>query len=66
MNARHLHFHTIRSPDHVLILAASVEDQYKLNNATLSDFSRRFVSRGGLPFRGFYRHVLFARGQSVR
>lgn len=31
-------------------------------NAKLRDFSRGFVSQGGLPFRTFYKHVVFAPG----
>ena len=31
-------------------------------NAKLRDFSRGFVSQGGLPFRPFYKHVVFAPG----
>ncbi|OQV03349.1 Transferrin receptor-like dimerization domain-containing protein [Cladophialophora immunda] len=44
------------------IQAASTESDIKLANTKLRDFSRGFVSQGGLPTREFYKHVVFAPG----
>jgi len=44
---------------------ASTKEQYKAINAKLRDFSRGFVSQGGLPTREFYKHVVFAPGQDT-
>ncbi|KIW94076.1 uncharacterized protein Z519_05392 [Cladophialophora bantiana CBS 173.52] len=44
------------------IQAASTEADIKLVNSKLRDFSRGFVSQGGLPTREFYKHVVFAPG----
>lgn len=41
---------------------ASTPDEINLVNAKLRDFSRGFVSQGGLPTREFYKHVVFAPG----
>jgi N-acetylated-alpha-linked acidic dipeptidase len=48
-----------------LIKTASTEADYKAINAKLRDFSRGFVSQGGLPTREFYKHVVFAPGQDT-
>lgn len=45
-----------------LIDAASTDQEISLVNAKLRDFSRGFVSQGGLPTREFYKHVVFAPG----
>ncbi|EXJ96372.1 hypothetical protein A1O1_01498 [Capronia coronata CBS 617.96] len=45
-----------------LIGSASTEEEIGLVNAKLRDFSRGFVSQGGLPTREFYKHVVFAPG----
>ncbi|KIX00289.1 uncharacterized protein Z518_10428 [Rhinocladiella mackenziei CBS 650.93] len=42
--------------------SASTDEEIKLVNAKLRDFSRGFVSQGGLPTREFYKHVVFAPG----
>ncbi|KAJ4514588.1 hypothetical protein HRR78_005901 [Exophiala dermatitidis] len=42
--------------------SASTEEEISLVNARFRDFSRGFVSQGGLPTREFYKHVVFAPG----
>ncbi|KAH0832602.1 hypothetical protein AYO21_06004 [Fonsecaea monophora] len=44
------------------VQTASTDADVKLANAKLRDFSRGFVSQGGLPTREFYKHVVFAPG----
>ncbi|KAL6250255.1 hypothetical protein RBB50_002556 [Rhinocladiella similis] len=44
------------------ISSATTADEIKTVNAKLRDFSRGFVSQGGLPTREFYKHVVFAPG----
>ncbi|ETI29254.1 hypothetical protein G647_01707 [Cladophialophora carrionii CBS 160.54] len=41
---------------------STTEADFKIINSKLRDFSRGFVSQGGLPTREFYRHVAFAPG----
>ncbi len=55
-------FNTSASALTSFISTAATETDFKTANTKLRDFSRGFVSAGGLPGREFYKHVAFAPG----
>ena len=55
-------FNTSATALTAMIQSASTDAEINSINAKLRDFSRGFVSQGGLPTREFYKHVVFAPG----